>query len=362
MSWLEIPFKVSFKHASAERSATASFWIKATGDEQGLVGCGEGCPRQYVTNENLDSASYFFHQHRDSITQDITDIDSLIEWVNHHRSEIDQHPAAWCAIELAIIDLFGRHLCCSQEKLLGLSELNGNYQYSAVLGDSQFEVFKKQASQYLQLGFTDFKIKLSGSIDQDKEKVDYLLSNSSSIKIRADANNLWLSANEAINYLTQLNHPFWAIEEPIQSRDFLGLSAIAQETNTKIILDESFTSIKALDNIKSNPSMWILNFRVSKLGGIIRSLEIIKQIQLSDYSMIIGAHVGETSVLTRAGLTLATATEKHSIAMEGGFGLHLLEYDISNPSLMFSKNGLLDVASHKLPSIGNGLNYIINRE
>ena len=52
LSSLQIPMKVSFKHASAERHVTESVWV--TAERGGLKGLGEGCPRVYVTGETLN--------------------------------------------------------------------------------------------------------------------------------------------------------------------------------------------------------------------------------------------------------------------------------------------------------------------
>jgi hypothetical protein len=62
--------------------------------------------------------------------------------------------------------------------------------------------------------------------------------------------------------------------------------------------------------------------------------------------LIVGAQVGETSLLTRAGLTAAQATQGLLVAQEGAFGTHLLESDICNPPLMFAKAGLLDTTNY----------------
>jgi hypothetical protein len=57
--------------------------------------------------------------------------------------------------------------------------------------------------------------------------------------------------------------------------------------------------------------------------------------------VVVGAHVGETSVLTRAGLALATAAGEALLAMEGAFGTHLLERDVCETPLMFGAGGVL---------------------
>ena len=49
-----IPFKVAFKHASAERRETQSLWVEARSGDR--LGIGEGCPREYVTRETVGGA------------------------------------------------------------------------------------------------------------------------------------------------------------------------------------------------------------------------------------------------------------------------------------------------------------------
>ena len=63
MTSLEIPFRQVFTHASATRSKTEAVLVRAE-SARGLVGMGEGCPRQYVTGETVASAQEFFRSHR----------------------------------------------------------------------------------------------------------------------------------------------------------------------------------------------------------------------------------------------------------------------------------------------------------
>jgi len=57
--------------------------------------------------------------------------------------------------------------------------------------------------------------------------------------------------------------------------------------------------------------------------------------------VIVGAQVGETSVLTRAALIVARAAGTNLVAQEGAFGTHLLQTDVANPVLMFGEGGVL---------------------
>jgi L-Ala-D/L-Glu epimerase len=355
LNQISIPFRVKFRHASAERAETSSIWVEAI-SENGLIGYGESCPRSYVTGETLASAQAFYSQHQNAVCNEITDPSTLRTWATKHQNELDSNPAAWCAIELAILDLLAKQESKSIEYFLNLPTLHGKFQYSAVLGDASTDAFKLSAEQYLQQGFTDFKLKLSGDIERDKEKIAIMQQwGSKALRVRVDANNLWKKADEAIKFLLALDYPFFAIEEPLQPNAYAELSLIADALNCKIILDESFLRVDQFGMLQEKPQHWLINLRISKMGGLLRSLTIIETARKLGVGLIVGAQVGETSLLTRAGLTAALAASDMLVAQEGAFGTHLLESDICNPPLMFAKAGLLDVANYPsliLPGLG----------
>ncbi len=77
------------------------------------------------------------------------------------------------------------------------------------------------------------------------------------------------------------------------------------------------------------------------MGGLVRSLSILENARLVGVNMIIGAQVGETSILTRAALTLANQGRDILLAQEGAFGTYLLKDDICEEPLMFAEGGKL---------------------
>lgn len=346
LNQISIPFKVKFRHASAERTETSSLWVEAI-SENGLSGYGESCPRSYVTGETIASVQCFFSQYQEAICKEIISLSTLCVWAKKHQHALDANPAAWCAIELAILDFLAKQENKTIEQFLNLPALHGSFQYSAVLGDANIEAFMRSAEQYSQQGFTDFKLKLSGEIERDKEKIAVMRQlEIKHLRIRVDANNLWQSAHEAIHFLQALDYPFFAIEEPLQANAYHELSMIANHLNCKIILDESFLRIEQFNMLQAAPLHWLINLRISKMGGLLRALAIIESARKLGVGLIIGAQVGETSLLTRCGLTAAQAASDILVAQEGAFGTHLLEKDICNPPLMFAKAGLLDVVNH----------------
>ena len=86
------------------------------------------------------------------------------------------------------------------------------------------------------------------------------------------------------------------------------------------------------------------------MGGLIRSNQVIEAARACRVGVIVGAQVGETSLLTRAALTVAQATGDALVAQEGAFGTFLLERDVCDPPLMFGAGGVLDGSAHPMLS------------
>lgn len=337
---LDIPFKVSFQHSSATRTTTESVLVTAD-TENSIQGIGEGCPRQYVTGETLETAHDFFNAHRPDFLI-IGTLDDLITWVDNHKAGIDKNPAAFSAVELALLDALAKEKSQSVEALLSLPELSGKFRYTGVLGVSNPESFKAQLQQYLHLGFTDFKVKVFGDREIDQANIVTIKGcGSDDICVRIDANNLWSDWGEATAYIKALDYPFVGLEEPLSVYEYDGCRKVFEELGIPIILDESFTKEADFQHIQANPEPWIINIRVSKMGGILRSLDVAEKNKELGIPIIIGAQVGETSILTRAALTVANKYRSIQLAQEGAFGTYLLERDVIDPPIMFGKCGIL---------------------
>jgi len=350
---LAIPFKYSFSHASATRMETESVLIKAITND-GIVGYGEGCPRSYVTGETLASVIGFFEAFQNDFMQ-LDNLESVVNWQEQHTDQINQNPAAWCAVECALLDALSRSSDCSIEAFLSLTKLTGIFNYSAVLGAEHMKTFTTSMAMYQQFRFTDYKLKISGNLKLDQQKVSTLLTDTE-YRLRLDGNNLWQDVNTATAYIHTLNAEFIGIEEPLVAKDFASMRRLYEATGSRIILDESFLSMADFDAIATNPECWIINLRVSKMGGILRSLKVAEQATKMGIGLIIGAQVGETSILTRAALTVAAQYNDYLIAQEGAFGSHFLKHDITNDPIIFGLKGQLNVDKYAtLP--GFGLQY-----
>jgi L-alanine-DL-glutamate epimerase-like enolase superfamily enzyme len=352
---VRIPFRIPFEHASARREVTESVWV--TAQSEALRGNGESCPRQYVTGEDLQSAASFFHQHRDALIQEIGGLADLRRWAEQHRGSLDDNPAAWCAVELALLDLLAREKGRSVEGLLGARELQGEFRYTAVVGSGDLERLRGTVRKYRDLGFTDFKIKLTGDVGRDREALQELLTGEGSeLRVRADFNNAFPDENQAAAYLVDLNAPLFALEEPLAADQHAALARLAERAGMPIVLDESLLRAQQLEALPGPPERWIVNLRVSKMGGLLRSLHLLEKARERGIRVIVGAQVGETSLLTRAGLSVAEQARDVLVAQEGAFGRHLLMDDVCEPSVQFGAGGVVTAEA----AMGSGMGFGID--
>jgi L-alanine-DL-glutamate epimerase-like enolase superfamily enzyme len=353
---LEIPFKVNFKHALANRFKTESILVSAKSFSEN-IGYGEGCPRSYVTNESVDTALNFIRDYKNQILG-ISTLQDLKSFMERNKDVIDINPAAWCAVELAMLDLLGKESQQSVEKLLQFPRLRSEFKYTAIIGDWEVNTTKLFLEKFLTMGFKNFKLKLSGDLNQDLLKINLIKhSSTDDISLRVDANKLWDGVEEAFSYLSNLEYEFFGVEEPLGKFSYRALIELSEKLGTRIILDESFRKIEDLAKLQNSIDNFILNIRISKMGGPLRSLDIAKEAVEIGFDLIVGAQVGETSILSRAALTVANNYYKNVIAQEGAFGDFLLDKDICNPSIKFGPGGILMVSEYiDSSSYGLGLN------
>jgi L-alanine-DL-glutamate epimerase-like enolase superfamily enzyme len=374
LSSLEIPMRVSFKHASAERNVSESLWVEAQRGH--CVGFGEGCPRKYVTGETLERALIWAQSISAEVSRKVSTLEDLKNFVIAQKSEIDLNPSAWCAIELAILDLFAKEQGQSLEKLLNIAESRSRFQYTAVLSADDAQKYRANVKKYLSYGFYDFKLKVLADKAQDWARIQELKDCVSpefrllwpptrlvasmyagrsplKFRLRLDGNNAWAGREDEMDsFLNGSPLKPWAIEEPFAAKDFTKMSALSVRHNLGIILDESLCYAADVDEASSLPGRWIANVRVSKMGGLLRSLEVLERIKAANWSVIVGAQVGETSVLSRAALVLARAAGSLLTAQEGAFGTLLLEKDIVAPELRFGLAGIVSNGASRDKGLG----------
>ncbi len=359
---LKLPLKHTVSHASKTRKEGESIWVKVSRNSD--IGFGEGCPREYVAGDELSSSIKWVKETFSDDELSVKSLDELQDWVKENESIINVFPSAWCAVEMALLDLLAREKKVSVETLLGITGPKLIGRYSAVLGDDKEWKFLDLLDRFLLLGISDFKVKLNGNLEKDKGKLKSIKGLSkeheaSDISIRFDANNLWKGkTDEAIEYIKSIGSGFFAVEEPVKAKDPKANSRFSIETGLPVILDESLCTFDDFKEYKAIPGKFIANIKISRVGGILRAMKLIDAIKKEGWGIIIGCHVGETSLLTRAALVASAYAGDSLISQEGAYGDYLIEHEPAEPMLKFGRKGILDLSQTYYLKTEHGLRSV----
>jgi L-alanine-DL-glutamate epimerase-like enolase superfamily enzyme len=144
----------------------------------------------------------------------------------------------------------------------------------------------------------------------------------------------------------------FALEEPLRAGCCAALARLAATRQTGIVLDESCARADQLGELEGLDGRWIVNVRVSKMGGILRSLRVVEAARQRGIAVVVGVQVGETSLLTRAALTVAAQARDLLLAQEGAFRTLLLTTDVCEEPLLFGPAGQLALRDPSAPGLG----------
>ncbi|HEY4059752.1 MAG TPA: enolase C-terminal domain-like protein [Kofleriaceae bacterium] len=310
---IQIPIG-AFEHSSRSRSSTDNIVCAVTlGD--GTVGYGEGVPRDYVTGETVESAWKTLRELTIPPPPPLTTLRDAIAYAEHVVStSIADHAgvvqnACRSAVELALLDAYGRVFSTSLTP--AAAELVGTRAgtvctHSLVLDRKAPRDADKLVEMRRRYGFTTAKIKVGFGIDEDVENIAAVRRVfGPEGELRLDANRAW-TFDEAVAVMTRAKElGVTAVEDPVKGDNPDELRRLREQHGVRVILDESIRTRDEAERAMDNHAVDVFNLRVSKNGGLVRTLQIAKLAQERGVGLQVGTQVGETAILTSAGRHLS---------------------------------------------------------
>jgi muconate cycloisomerase len=347
---LEIPFRERFTHSLASRAAMASVWCRIE-DESGRVGWGEGCPRSYVTAEALAPTLARLRELAPGLRgRSMASLDELTATLDD--ASLDDVPALRCALEMALLDLYGRSLARSVADLLGAS--TQRVRYSAVISAEQPSKVAALARRGAALGFADYKLKVGVSLEGNLARLMVLREIiGPAPSVRVDANAAWSLVEAATQIEALHRHGVALFEQPLAvDAGVAGHRALRAKipAAADLMVDESLVSRADLDRCLDARVVDRLLLKISKQGGPLRTLEFARRAAEAGVPCHLGSHVGESSLLSAAGRVVAGAQSFATV--EGSFGLLLLTADVVADPLVFGPGGWAPVRYASGPGWG----------
>ena len=348
---VRIPLRRKVTHASHTRTETDNVVVRCVLSD-GSVGFGEGVPRDYVTGETVDSCLDLLK--RSDLAQQLSpceDFPSAVHLAEKLKlvptpgdDRLIQGNAARCALELAVLDAYGRAFGEPLMNVAGmlapeLYEPHERIQYSGVIGNPKSWKGRVYPLVYRLAGFKQVKLKVgipdTDDVKRTKRTRRWL---GRSIDLRLDANEAW-SAAEAVDRIRVLE-PFGitSVEQPVSHEEVAALAEIRKQVQTPIMLDESMCG--EVDAERAVRGGWcdLFNLRLSKCGGFIPSLRLAQMAKRHGLGYQLGCQVGETAILSAAGRHFA-ASVKDLRYVEGSYDRHLVWESLSKEDLTFRRGG-----------------------
>jgi muconate cycloisomerase len=365
---VRLPLKRPFSHASATRQDSENVLVRCELAD-GTAGWGEGVPRSYVTGETPAGclgqlAATSLVEQLDGDCGAWPDVVRLCERFTPAARQDDPRGcygnALRCAVELSILDAFGR--------LLGepVSAVTNHYptaepilmpqqqvRYSAVIDSGSAGLRRKSLVRRLY-GFRDCKVKVGHAGDNDAARLQTIRRwIGSNADLRLDANEAW-SASEAHRKIEPLvKFRISCIEQPVPHAEVDFLAELRRQIATPIMLDESLTSIIDAEAAIAGQTCDLFNIRLSKCGGFLASLNLAARARAANLGFQLGCHPGESGILSAAGRHWACSVGQIRY-LEGSYDRHLFRELLTNEDVTFGYGGLAPALK------GPGLGITIN--
>lgn len=357
---LAIPFTQVFQHAKSARESSNAVVVRLQGSD-GTRGYGEALPRPYVTGEDVASMLHVLQStlgpnvlnvELDAGMAAIEQIRALVEKLASSlpaTSDVTAWNASLCAVELALLDwAFGRAGLSISE---WLAPARWEVVYSGVIDAADPEVAANMAARYRAARIDHLKVKVG--LGDDLRRLEAVRKAAGDgVGLRVDANGAWdgPSAIAALKLLGPLG--VQAVEQPVAAHDLAGLRLVREQSGIPVIADESLVTLRDAQRLIESHACDMFNVRVSKCGGLLASKAIAELGLDAGMKIVVGAQVGETSLLSAAGRHLAAHLRAVEF-VEGSFGTHLLSEDVTSEPVMFGYEGRADVLSG--PGLGVGV-------
>lgn len=294
-----VPLVHPFRIATMECRAAEGVWVRVR-TSGGHEGWGEATPLASINGETQGTVIEALKMYTQVGGADW--ISRRAEAMRQCRRALPGHGAALSALEMAIWDVLAQ-----QARLPLWALLGGDGQprpTDATIGIVEPEVAAERAQGILERGFRHIKIKLGDSPAADMARVEAVAAvaedHEEIVALRVDANQAYKrdAAIEVLNGCVDYGVEF--CEQPVARFDHAGLAFCHEFGGTPVMADESCFGPEDVVALARANACGLVNVKVSKSGGLERSLDTARAARAADMECMMGGMVE-----TRLGVTAA---------------------------------------------------------
>ena len=351
---VRLPLRREIRHASATRQDSENLLIRCR-LRDGTEGWGEGVPRPYVTGETAAASLQQLAATPlgEQLDRPCTGWADVIELCAAFRPPCErQDPrghganALRCAVELAILDAFGRLFGQPVREVVrhypaarSLYVPQEQVRYSTTITADSPRRERLGALTMRLYGFHQCKVKVgvAGADDPARlRRIRFWIG--PRMDLRLDANEAWRAPEVLPRLQPLLCHNLSCLEQPVAHEEVEALAALRPELGVPLMLDESLTSLADAEAAIRQKTCDLFNIRLSKCGGFLNSLRLAALARSAGLGYQLGCHPGESGVLSAAGRQWATAVRGIRY-LEGSYDRHLLRELLTREDITFGYGG-----------------------
>lgn len=351
-----LPLRVRIRHAGGAYAGSENIFVCCRLSD-GSVGWGEGVPRERLQGLTAQQLwDYFWAEFPPGQLAEPcrgwNDVLALCESLRFPTHQRHLRPG-WenplrCALELAILDAYGRSWGQSVSKAIeayqrcaAIFSPRNAVQYSGTILRADPLTEMALALLFRAAGFSHGKLKVGTEPTPTDElrrikRLRRLLGRR--MDLRVDANGAW-TRDQALAVLGELSSlRISCVEDPLHPGELHALPELRQLTSVPILLDEPIATEGDLKEAVARQWCDLINVRISKCGGLLRSAALAAHAAACGIGFQLGCHPGESGVLSAAGRHFATAFGQCRYA-EGSFDRFLFRRLITREDITFSRGG-----------------------
>ena len=295
------PYTIAYEHIDSVQN----LFVQLKTDD-GTIGLGVASPAEDVTGEGVQKCRQALADNLENLLPG-TDIRYLKTRLRDMEIAMPNAPAARAAIDMALHDLWAKHLGLPLVDLLG--RVHRSLPTSITIGIESLEESLEDAAEYIGRGFRILKVKIGRSMEEDVERLHLIRQKTGrEIIIRVDANQGY-SVDQFKNFLKQTaSLALELIEQPLAASDLAGMRRLPEAVRKKVAADESLLDARDLLAWLGPPQPFgICNIKLMKCGGIAPAMQIAELAHLAGIDLMWGC-MDESIVGIAAALHAALAS------------------------------------------------------
>ncbi|MFN6162984.1 MAG: cis-3-hydroxy-L-proline dehydratase [Planctomycetota bacterium] len=260
----------SYKWSGGKSVSVFDSTVVAIETDSGLTGFGEVCPL----------GPFYLPAYAEGVRAGVRELGPHllgydpreIQKINRRMdAALKGHPYVKSGIDMACWDLLGKATGTPLATLFG-GRFGEKIQLYRAISQQSPEAMAANVAGYRSEGYRRFQLKVGGDTDEDIQRIREVREMlPPTDRLVADANTGW-TQHEAIRVVRAVSDLDVYIEQPCLNYE--ECLAVRRATNHPFVLDENIDGLEAFLRAKADLAMDVVNLKISKLGGLTKTLQL----------------------------------------------------------------------------------------